>query len=154
MSGNLDIRESSDVSHAQYEEPQPRDRDVDAFARSLLQQASHRSSVQIYAKEVTTTNTQLLHEIVSENSTTIGDQQRFGSFDVNASPVGSGQQPSYPCPNCNKIYHYKSSLARHIRLECGKEPQFQCPYCPHLTKHKSSLIMHIDARHRSQKTNI
>nr|CAD7424061.1 unnamed protein product [Timema monikensis] len=42
----------------------------------------------------------------------------------------------FKCPNCEKLYSYKSSLARHMRLECGKAPQFQCPYCPHQTKHK------------------
>nr|CAD7392051.1 unnamed protein product [Timema cristinae] len=43
----------------------------------------------------------------------------------------------FKCPNCEKLYSYKSSLARHMRLECGKAPQFQCPYCPHQTKHKT-----------------
>nr|CAD7396213.1 unnamed protein product [Timema poppensis] len=49
----------------------------------------------------------------------------------------------FKCPNCEKLYSYKSSLARHMRLECGKAPQFQCPYCPHQTKHKSSLILSV-----------
>lgn len=138
------------------------DREVDAFAMSLLQQVQQRSEVQIFAKEVTTTNTQLLHEITAENSNIPGIQssskhvenhQRFGSYDIN-SPVGSGTPNIFHCPNCSKMYHYKSSLARHIRLECGKEPQFQCPYCPHVTKHKSSLVMHIDARHRVAKLNV
>jgi uncharacterized C2H2 Zn-finger protein len=138
------------------------DRDVDAFARSLLQQVQHRSEVEIFAKEVAATNTQLLHEIAAENSNIPGVQssskhveglQRFGSYDVN-STAGSGVPNIFHCPNCSKMYHYKSSLARHVRLECGKEPQFQCPYCPHVTKHKSSLVMHMDARHRAAKLNV
>lgn len=148
--GSSDVPSSSAASS---------DREVDAFAMSLLQQ---RSEVQIFAKEVTTTNTQLLHEITAENSNIPGIQptskhvenhQRFGSYDMN-SPIGSGTPNIFHCPNCSKMYHYKSSLARHIRLECGKEPQFQCPYCPHVTKHKSSLVMHIDARHRVAKLNV
>ncbi|XP_049780145.1 uncharacterized protein LOC126176971 isoform X1 [Schistocerca cancellata] len=59
--------------------------------------------------------------------------------------------PSFPCPTCGNVYRYKSSLARHVRLECGKNPQFHCPYCPHETKHKSSLLSHIESRHRQEK---
>lgn len=163
-SGSSDMPARTDVSHPQLPSCSTgsSDREVDAFARSLLQQVQQRSEVQIFAKEVTTTNTQLLHEITSENSNIPGIQpssklvenhQRFGSYDIN-SPVGSGAPHIFHCPNCSKMYHYKSSLARHIRLECGKEPQFQCPYCPHVTKHKSSLVMHIDARHRVAKLNV
>jgi uncharacterized Zn-finger protein len=163
-SGSSDMPARTDISHPQLPSCStgPSDREVDAFARSLLQQVQQRSEVQIFAKEVTTTNTQLLHEITAENSNIPGIQssskhvenhQRFGSYDIN-SPVASGTQNIFHCPNCSKMYHYKSSLARHIRLECGKEPQFQCPYCPHVTKHKSSLVMHIDARHRVAKLNV
>jgi uncharacterized C2H2 Zn-finger protein len=162
--GSSDMPAGTDVSHPRLPSCSTgsSDREVDAFAISLLQQVQQRSEVQIFAKEVTTTNTQLLHEITAENSNIPGIQpsskhvenhQRFVSYDIN-SPTGSGTPNIFHCPNCSKMYHYKSSLARHIRLECGKEPQFQCPYCPHVTKHKSSLVMHIDARHRVAKLNV
>lgn len=61
-----------------------------------------------------------------------------------ASSSGPGE---YPCPQCNRTYRWKGSLAQHLRLECGKEPQFQCPYCPHRTKHKGNLNIHILGRH-------
>ncbi|XP_052122602.1 longitudinals lacking protein isoform X10 [Frankliniella occidentalis] len=61
-----------------------------------------------------------------------------------ASSSGPGE---YPCPQCNRSYRWKGSLAQHLRLECGKEPQFQCPYCPHRTKHKGNLNIHILGRH-------
>lgn len=165
VSGSSDMPARTNISHPHLPSGSTgtSNRDVDAFARSLLQQGQHRSEVEIFAKEVTTTNTQLLHEITAENSNIPGGQssskhveglQRFGSYDVNSHPAGSGTPNIFHCPNCSKMYHYKSSLARHIRLECGKEPQFQCPYCPHVTKHKSSLVMHIDARHRAAKLNV
>jgi uncharacterized C2H2 Zn-finger protein len=164
-SGSSDMPAGTNINHPQLPSGStgPSDRDVDAFARSLLQQVQHRSEVQIFAKEVATTNTQLLYEITAENSNIAGGKstskpvvglQRLGSHDISSPPTGSGTPNVFQCPNCSKIYHYKSSLARHIRLECGKEPQFQCPYCPHLTKHKSSLVMHIDARHRAAKLNV
>lgn len=55
---------------------------------------------------------------------------------------------AFKCPNCGNGYTHKSSLARHMRLECGKDPQFQCPHCHHRTKHKSSLLTHIENRHK------
>lgn len=160
-----DVSARSNTNHPQVSSSSigPSDREVDAFARSLLQQIQHRSEVQIFTKEATTTNTQILHEITAENSNIPGVQpsskhvegpQRFGSLDISSLLAGSGTPNIFQCPNCHKVYHYKSSLARHIRLECGKEPQFQCPYCPHVTKHKSSLVMHIDARHRAGKLNV
>ncbi|XP_069702148.1 longitudinals lacking protein, isoforms H/M/V-like isoform X3 [Periplaneta americana] len=172
LSSSASVSLRTNIGHSQLPSgnstgSQPSDRDVDAFARSLLQQIQHRSDVQIYAKEVTaTTNTQLLNKIAVENANISINQslskhgeshQRFSSYDANTLPSGSGPPNLFnifQCPNCGKMYNYKSSLARHIRLECGKDPQFQCPYCPHLTKHKSSLIMHIDARHRSAKQNV
>ncbi|KAJ9593770.1 hypothetical protein L9F63_027589, partial [Diploptera punctata] len=51
------------------------------------------------------------------------------------------------CPQCGKSYRWKSTLDRHLRLECGKEPQFQCPYCAYRAKRKSNLEKHIVLRH-------
>jgi len=40
----------------------------------------------------------------------------------------------FRCCNCGKVYRWKNTLYRHLRLECGKEPQFHCPYCPYRSK--------------------
>nr|CAD7589391.1 unnamed protein product [Timema genevievae] len=49
----------------------------------------------------------------------------------------------YVCPDCNKVYGWKQSLALHMRLECGKEPQFHCPHCSYKAKRNSSLKSHM-----------
>jgi len=74
-------------------------------------------------------------------------------FPGNTSFTGHGNSTNslgpgdFPCPQCNRRYRWKGSLAQHLRLECGKEPQFHCPYCPHRTKHKGNLNIHILGRH-------
>jgi len=50
---------------------------------------------------------------------------------------------NFPCPDCGKIYIWKTSLIRHRREECGKEPHFQCPYCYKKTKLKCNLLKHV-----------
>ncbi|PSN32885.1 hypothetical protein C0J52_13333 [Blattella germanica] len=54
---------------------------------------------------------------------------------------------NFPCPDCGKIYTWRTSLTRHRREECGKEPQFQCPYCTKKTKLKCNLRKHIKNCH-------
>nr|CAI5865337.1 unnamed protein product [Callosobruchus analis] len=44
---------------------------------------------------------------------------------------------------CNKIYHHKKTLSRHIRQECGIEPEFQCPHCPYRARRAYVLNSHI-----------
>jgi hypothetical protein len=53
----------------------------------------------------------------------------------------------YKCPNCDKLYRWKNTLLRHLRLECGKEPQFHCLYCPYSSKRKGNLQKHVTLRH-------
>nr|CAD7256011.1 unnamed protein product [Timema shepardi] len=33
------------------------------------------------------------------------------------------------CEKCGKVYQWKQTLVRHMKLECGKDPQFHCPFC-------------------------
>lgn len=53
----------------------------------------------------------------------------------------------FRCCNCGKVYRWKNTLLRHLRLECGKEPQFHCPYCPYRAKRKGNLLKHVTIRH-------
>nr|CAD7193550.1 unnamed protein product [Timema douglasi] len=59
--------------------------------------------------------------------------------------IGMGRKRNtnelFPCVNCGRLYQWKKTLLRHIRLECGKEPQFQCPYCPKKTKIKTETTI-------------
>lgn len=49
----------------------------------------------------------------------------------------------YPCPNCNKVYHHKKTLSRHMRQECGVDPVLACPYCPYRARRAYVLAAHI-----------
>nr|KAF7410759.1 hypothetical protein H0235_013366 [Vespula pensylvanica] len=84
---------------------------------------------------------------IHKNSTEI--DSHLVKIDKNLRALGyiSCQKVTYPCKNCGKVYHYYSSLARHLKHECGVEPKFHCPLCPYRTKHKSSLNTHLNGRH-------
>ena len=70
-------------------------------------------------------------------------------------PVWSGQAasenvstlPKFQCPDCGKVYKWKITLSRHMRLECNKEPQFQCPFCPLRFKQKCHMVRHASRLH-------
>ncbi|XP_060535613.1 zinc finger protein 319-like [Cylas formicarius] len=53
----------------------------------------------------------------------------------------------HACPNCWKIYKYKSNLGRHLRYECNKRPSFACPHCSKAYYQKSSLKSHVTYSH-------
>ncbi|KAJ8894864.1 hypothetical protein PR048_000171 [Dryococelus australis] len=53
----------------------------------------------------------------------------------------------FRCPNCQRAYHHRRSLQRHLTCECGKEPQFKCPHCPQRCKLKCNLLKHMRACH-------
>ncbi|XP_060535625.1 zinc finger protein 91-like [Cylas formicarius] len=49
----------------------------------------------------------------------------------------------FPCPKCEKVYHHKKTLNRHIRQECGVEPELKCPHCPYRARRVYVLQNHI-----------
>lgn len=51
------------------------------------------------------------------------------------------------CPICCKCYKLRTSLQRHMRLECGKQKSFQCPYCLYASKQKSPVLRHVSLKH-------
>ncbi|KAI8426623.1 hypothetical protein MSG28_005403 [Choristoneura fumiferana] len=57
-------------------------------------------------------------------------------------------EPTFPCPDCGRVYKLKSSLRNHQKWECGKEPQFQCPYCVYRAKQKMHIARHMERMHR------
>lgn len=60
----------------------------------------------------------------------------------------------YRCSSCGKLYRWKNTLLRHLRLECGKEPQFHCAYCPYSAKRKGNLQKHVMLRHHKLEWSI
>lgn len=55
------------------------------------------------------------------------------------------------CHQCGKVYKWKSTLARHLNVECGgKEPNFQCKYCVYKAKQLGNLKVHIRKHHNEK----
>lgn len=53
----------------------------------------------------------------------------------------------YQCPSCFKRYLHKTTLTRHLNVECGKEPLYKCPFCPQKSKQKGNMYKHIRNKH-------
>ena len=62
-------------------------------------------------------------------------------------PLSPMSVTKYTCPFCAKSYEYKSSLKRHLRLDCGKELLFVCPYCDTHLGDNASLRAHVTNIH-------
>lgn len=49
----------------------------------------------------------------------------------------------FTCNTCRKSYKNRTTLCRHIRLECNNvEPKFQCDICFRLFRHRHSMLRH------------
>ncbi|KAK9747146.1 Zinc finger, C2H2 type [Popillia japonica] len=53
----------------------------------------------------------------------------------------------YQCVTCFKVYKSRSTLCRHVNLECGVEPRYPCPFCPKKCRQKVHLKSHLARRH-------
>ncbi|XP_034249730.1 longitudinals lacking protein, isoforms A/B/D/L-like [Thrips palmi] len=62
-------------------------------------------------------------------------------------------QGNFSCPNCTRVYQRRTTLNRHLRLECGMTPQFPCPFCNHRSKRKHDLLYHVRSRHNEMHWN-
>ncbi|KAK0073937.1 hypothetical protein PV326_012915, partial [Microctonus aethiopoides] len=54
-----------------------------------------------------------------------------------------GQQSSFKCPNCCRLYMRTSCLKRHLRMECGKAPNYECRICHGRFTYKHNLTAHM-----------
>jgi rubrerythrin len=54
----------------------------------------------------------------------------------------------WKCGRCGKLYNYKRSLTRHIKMECGQEPKHECPICMKMYTYKHVLKDHLQVVHR------
>ncbi|KAG8308332.1 probable transcription factor Ken [Homalodisca vitripennis] len=53
---------------------------------------------------------------------------------------------AYVC-RCGRKYKLLPSLKLHLRFECGKEPSFSCQFCERRFHHKGSLKRHLYTIH-------
>lgn len=58
----------------------------------------------------------------------------------------------HSCPRCKKSYRHRSTMLRHVRVECGIEPQFQCGFCSYRCKQRENLKSHFKRRHSGELT--
>jgi hypothetical protein len=58
-------------------------------------------------------------------------------------------QNVYICPNkmCQRTYKFKTSLNKHVRLECGGQKKFNCSICPKAFSQKVTLLNHLAIIH-------
>ncbi|KAL3275223.1 hypothetical protein HHI36_019992 [Cryptolaemus montrouzieri] len=54
----------------------------------------------------------------------------------------------FKCPNCTRRYTRKTTLLRHMKVECGKMPTFHCRWCGVQFKYKHVLQRHITCLHQ------
>lgn len=60
---------------------------------------------------------------------------------------------THRCTQCDKTYHHRKHLLRHLRDECGVEPKFECPFCVYRSKHKIHMNEHIKRVHKATCDN-
>lgn len=66
---------------------------------------------------------------------------------------GGHKEGPHMCPTCGKVYKWKITLNRHMRLECGQERQFPCELCCMRFKRKSHMERHKMLRHAQGSGN-
>jgi len=84
--------------------------------------------------------------VVQTSLNSTADPLDISSGSANVAGVGS-----FPCTQCGRVYRWRTSLVKHLRMECGKEPQFQCPYCPQKLTQKHNLLSHIARKHSNME---
>ncbi|KAK9502771.1 hypothetical protein O3M35_011480 [Rhynocoris fuscipes] len=52
------------------------------------------------------------------------------------------------CTNCGRTYKNRTSMLRHMRLECGVNPMFKCIECGRCFKRKDTLTTHYVLVHK------
>lgn len=80
----------------------------------------------------------ILQDLLSVAEDEVSGNQHMSSF----------VKKVWKCGRCGNSYNYKSSLTRHIRMECGQEPKHECPICMKMYTYKHVLKDHMQMVHR------
>ena len=59
-------------------------------------------------------------------------------------------EPSIKCPQCDKLFKWKSNVIQHLR-GCHYPPKYECLPCGQRFHHKPAARMHLDKQHHLQQ---
>jgi uncharacterized C2H2 Zn-finger protein len=66
---------------------------------------------------------------------------------IQSQDISESGKRIWKCGRCGNSYNYKTSLNRHIKMECGQEPKLECPICTKMYTYKHVLRSHLQMVH-------
>ncbi|RZF39421.1 hypothetical protein LSTR_LSTR000942 [Laodelphax striatellus] len=105
-------------------------------------QAKHKTSLQRHFQSFHAASLRTQPQIVVQEP-----NSSSGTHDGNDKNTIVSKLIGYWCNRCFRVYRYKKTLSRHMRLECGVSPQFKCSLCPYMAKRHDRLLVHMAVRH-------
>lgn len=63
-------------------------------------------------------------------------------------PKNDSNDPPLFCGKCLRKYKTRTTLLRHMTVECGKSPSHSCHICSYVAYHKHHLHSHLINKHQ------